>query len=57
MALRRVQQQVRLGDEEAEPEVKAAARAEVEKLLTGAVECIKKRTRVRDYSDAIRVRS
>lgn len=52
--LKRTQEQVRLADEEAEGVVREAARSRIEGCLERAVECVKRRTRVRDYSDAMR---
>lgn len=51
--LRQYQQRVRLGDEVATDIVKEAARARLEAGLDAALEVIKRRTRARDYSEAI----
>lgn len=54
--LKAFQEKVRLEDEIAQEAVKEAARARVEDLLDRGIECIKRRTRVRDYSDAVKVK-
>jgi len=46
---------VQLNDEVAEEVMREAARAKLERCLDTALETIKKRTRVRDYSPAIQV--
>ena len=51
--LRQYQQRVRLGDEVAADIVKEAARARLESGLDAAVEVTKRRTRQRDYTDAV----
>ena len=51
--LKSAQEQARLMDDEASAVVKEAARAKVEGLLDKALECVKRRTRVRDYTDAV----
>ena len=50
--LRAAQEGARLADDEAAALVKDAARARVEGLLEAAVQCVKQRTRVRDFSGA-----
>lgn len=51
--LRQYQQRVRLGDDVAADIVKEAARARLEAALDAAVEVTKRRTRQRDYTDAM----
>jgi len=46
---------VQLNDEVAEEVMREAARTKLERCLTTALEAVKKRTRVRDYSPAIQV--
>lgn len=53
LALREYQQQVRLVDEEAQQVVRDAARSRVEGYLDRALACTKRRTKARDYSDAV----
>ena len=47
--------QDRVNDEVAEEVMREAARTKLERCLTTALEAVKKRTRVRDYSPAIQV--
>ena len=47
---------MRLEDDIAAEAVKEAARAHLEAVLEKGIECTKRRTRVRDYSDAVKVR-
>lgn len=51
--LRGYQQSIGLGDDVASEIVKEAARARVEADLDAAVECIRRRTAERDYSEAV----
>lgn len=53
--LRAFQEKVRLEDEIAAEAVGEAARAHVEAVLEKGIEATKKRTRVRDYSDVVKV--
>jgi len=53
--LRAFQEKVRLEDEIAAEAVGEAARAHVEAVLERGIEATKKRTRVRDYSDVVKV--
>ena len=53
--VRAAQQRVRLEDDAAAEAVKEAARAAAEGMLDRGLECLKRRTRVRDYSDALQV--
>ena len=53
--VRAAQQRVRLEDDAAAEAVKEAARAAAENLLDRGLECLKRRTRVRDFSDALQV--
>ncbi len=53
--LKAFQEKVRLEDEIAEEAVKEAARAHVEAVLERGIEATKRRTRVRDYSDVVKV--
>lgn len=46
---------MQLNDEVAEEVMREAARTKLERCLTTALEAVKKRTRVRDYSPAIQV--
>ena len=46
---------MRLEDEIAEEAVKESARAHVEAVLERGIEATKRRTRVRDYSDVVKV--
>ena len=55
VGIRQFQQRVRLEDSIAEEVVRENARAHVEGRLEKAIECMKRRTRVRDYSDLVRV--
>ena len=48
---------MRLEDEVAAEAIKEASRAYVEDVLEKGIASTKKRTRVRDYSEAVRVRS
>ena len=50
MGLKQAQAAAHLADDEASALVKEAARARVESLFETAVQCLKQRTRVRDYS-------
>ena len=54
--LKAFQERVRLEDEVAAEAIKEASRAYVEDVLGKGIASTKKRTRVRDYSDAVRVR-
>lgn len=54
--LKAFQERVRLEDDIAAEAVKEAGRAHLEGILDRGVECTKRRTRVRDYSDAVKVR-
>ena len=54
--LKAFQERVRLEDEVAAEAIKEASRAYVEDVLTKGIASTKRRTRVRDYSDAVRVR-
>ncbi|KAK9839292.1 hypothetical protein WJX81_005958 [Elliptochloris bilobata] len=51
--VRAAQQRVRLEDDAAAEAVKEAARATAESMLDRGLECLKRRTRVRDHSDAL----
>ena len=53
--LKGYQDRVQLSDEVAEEVMREAARTKLERCLTTAVEAVKKRTRVRDFSPAIQV--
>jgi hypothetical protein len=53
--LKAFQEKVRLDDEIAQEAIKEAARANVEDVLEKGIEVIKRRTRVRDNSDAVKV--
>ena len=53
--LKEYQDRVQLNDEVAEEVMREAARTKLERCLTTALEAVKKRTRVRDYSPAIQV--
>lgn len=53
--VRAAQQRVRLEDDAAAEAVKEAARAAAEGMLDRGLECLKRRTRMRDYSDALQV--
>ena len=48
---------MRLEDDIAAEAVKDAARAHLEEVLERGIECTKRRTRMRDYSDAVKVRA
>jgi hypothetical protein len=52
--LKAFQEKVRLEDDIAAEGIKEAARAQLEAALDRGVECLKRRTRVRDYGDAVR---
>lgn len=54
--LKAFQEKVRLEDEVAAEAIKEASRAYVEDVLEKGIASTKKRTRVRDYSEAVRVR-
>ena len=54
--LRAFQERVRLEDDIAAEAVKEAVRAHLEEVLEKGIECTKRRTRMRDYSDAVKVR-
>ena len=54
--LKAFQDKVRLEDDIASEAIKEAARMHLEDVLDRGIECIKRRTRVRDYSDAVKVR-
>ena len=54
--LKAFQERVRLEDEVAAEAIKEASRAYVEDVLEKGIASTKKRTRVRDHSDAVRVR-
>ena len=54
--IKQFQRQVRLEDSLAEEVIREATRATVESHLEKAIECLKRRTRVRDYSDLVKVR-
>ncbi|KAL4420333.1 hypothetical protein ABPG77_010238 [Micractinium sp. CCAP 211/92] len=53
VGMKQAQVAARLADDEAAGLVKEAARSRVENLLDSAVKCIKQRTRVRDYTEAM----
>ena len=53
--LKEYQDRVQLNDEVAEEVMREAARTKLERCLTTALDAVKKRTRVRDYSPAIQV--
>ncbi|PSC73353.1 chloroplastic isoform X2 [Micractinium conductrix] len=53
VGLKQAQAAAHLADDEASALVKEAARARVESLFETAVQCLKQRTRVRDYSEAL----
>ena len=52
-ALKQYQAQIRLEDGEAAAAVAEAAQAKLQSCMERAIECVKRRTRVRDYSDAL----
>lgn len=54
-AIKEFQQRVRLEDSIAEEVIRESTRAHVEACLERAIECQKRRTRVRDYSDLVKV--
>jgi hypothetical protein len=51
--LKALQQEVRLADDEATEVMQEVARTKVEQLFTTAIDCIKRRTRVIDHSEAV----
>ena len=53
--LKETQDRVQLSDEIAQEVVREAARAKLERCLGTALDAMKKRTRVRDYSPAVQV--
>ena len=53
--LKEYQDRVQLNDEVAQEVMREAARAKLERCLDTALEAVKRRTRVRDYSPAIQV--
>lgn len=53
--IKQFQQRVRLEDSIAEEVIRESTRAHVEACLERAIECLKRRTRVRDYSDLVKV--
>ena len=53
--LKAYQDRIQLKDEFAEEIMRDAARMKLERCIDTALECIKKRTRQRDYSPAIQV--
>ena len=53
--IKRFQERVRLEDSIAEEVIRESTRNHVEACLERAIECIKRRTRVRDYSDLVKV--
>ncbi len=55
--LKAFQEKVRLEDEVASEAIKEASRAYVEDVLEKGIASTKKRTRVRDHSEAVRVRA
>jgi len=54
--VRATQQRVRLEDDAAAEVIKERARAAAEGMLDRGLECLKRRTRARDYSDALQAR-
>lgn len=52
-ALKTYQTEIRLADDEASDVIVEAEQATLEKEMDKAIECIKRRTRVRDFSDAV----
>lgn len=52
--IRAFQQRIRLEDSIADEVIREATRSTVEARLERAIECLKRRTRVRDYSDLVR---
>lgn len=54
--VRAEQQRVKLEDDVAAEAVKEAARAAAENVLERGLECLKRRTRERDYSEALQAR-
>ena len=53
--LKQFQDKIKLGDDVASEALTEAAKVKLVRLLDSAVECIKRRTRVRDYTDAMTV--
>lgn len=53
VGLKALQEEVRLADDEAAEVMQEVARTKVEQLFTTAIECIKRRTRVIDHSEAV----